>query len=343
MFNILRKTSLALLVASTAVFQMSCNNGDADPDKLGNWYRDGIPSYGGAARSSAVSFLIGDKGYIGTGITNQTTPRVKDIWSYDAGDKIWSQIADFPGSGRNNAVAFVVGEKAYVGTGYDGVTAAADGGYKQDFYVYDGATNKWDSIADFKGGTRQYATAFTVGNKGYVGLGNNNIGYFQDFYEYDPTTDKWTEIATFTGGKRLGSLAFTIDGIAYVGFGRSNSGTTTKDLYKFDPAGNSGKGSWTKTVHDDDDSFPARTNGLALVINNKAYIIGGDNLSSVWEYVPGTNIWTEVASLIQAKGYAGGFAVGGLGYLGTGGPSTSTYLDDFWAFDPTAAINDDDN
>src|SRR6187402_2483507 len=115
MFNTLRKTSLALLVASTAVVQMSCNDSDAEADKKGNWYREGIPSYGGAARSSAISFLIGDKGYIGTGYTNQTVQRVKDIWSYDASDKIWSQIADFPGSGRNNATAFVIGEKAYVG------------------------------------------------------------------------------------------------------------------------------------------------------------------------------------------------------------------------------------
>jgi N-acetylneuraminic acid mutarotase len=102
----------------------------------------------------------------------------------------------FPGTGRNNATAFVLGGKAYVGTGYDGVTTV-DNGYKKDFYQYDPATNKWKAIADFLGGTRQYATSFVANNRAYVGLGYNGSNYYQDFYEYNPATDKWTEIATF--------------------------------------------------------------------------------------------------------------------------------------------------
>ncbi|CAG4995249.1 N-acetylneuraminate epimerase [Dyadobacter sp. CECT 9275] len=342
MFNTLKKTSLALLVASTALFQVSCKNSDAEADKLGNWFRDGIPSYGGSARTRAVSFVIGNKGYIGTGLTNETIKYVKDIWAYDAAGKIWSQTAEFPGTGRHDAVAFVIGGKAYVGTGFDGNTLV-DNGYKKDFFVYDPVANSWDTVADFKGGTRQYASAFVVGDKGYVGLGYNGSGYYQDFYEYNPTNDTWTEIATFTGGKRRGAISFTVGGKGYVGFGLNNSGANTKDLYQFDPTGNAGKGSWIKMEHEDDDEFPARAHGLALVINEKAYIVGGQNASDVWEYVPGTNVWTEVAPFLQARGFAGGFAIGNYGYIGTGSPSGSSGYDDFWAFDPTAAQDDDDN
>ncbi|QRQ99436.1 Kelch repeat-containing protein [Dyadobacter sandarakinus] len=341
MFNTLRKTSLALLIASTALVQISCNK-DSDPDLLGNWYRTGIPNFGGSARARAVSFVIGDRGYIGTGLTNETVPRVKDFWAYNAGTKIWSQVAPFAGTGRTDAVAFVIGGKAYVGTGYDNVTTI-DNGYKKDFYSYDPATNKWTAVADFLGGTRQYATAFSVNNKGYVGLGYNGSGFYQDFYQYDPATDKWSEIATFTGGKRRGALSFTLENKAYVGFGTNNSGTETKDLYVFDPAGNNGSGAWIRTEHDDTD-FPTRSHALAMVINGKAYIVGGNGKSDAYSYEPGTNTWTEVSSFAGGqRGFSAGFAIGNTGYMGTGSPTGSNGYDDFWAFDPSVAANDDDN
>lgn len=346
MFNTLKKTSLALLVASTALVQMSCSKNE-DAEKLGNWFRKDLPSFGGSSRTNAVSFVIGDVGYIGTGYTNETVNRVKDFWAYNAKTKIWSQPAPFPGTGRNNATAFVVKGKAYVGGGYDGVIAI-DNGYKKDYYEYDPATNKWKAIADFAGGTRQFATSFVVNDRAYVGLGFNGSNYFQDYYEYNPSTDKWSEIATFIGGKRSGAISFTVGNKAYVGFGKSNSGISTKDLYSFDPAGNEGKGAWTRIEFADgfdQDAFPVRAYGLALVINGKSYIVGGEGKSDVWEYDPGSNGWVEVAEFpASARGFAAGFVVGNIGYFGTGSSSgTGSGLDDFWGFDPTQAINDDDN
>jgi len=346
MFNTLKKLSLALLIASTALVQMGCP-GPVDADKLGNWYKSGLPSFGGSARSSAVSFSIGDKGYIGTGITNETVQRVKDFWSYNATTKIWSQVAEFGGTGRNNAVSFVVGGKAYVGTGFDG-NLTLDNGYKKDFWQYDPATNKWKAVADYLGGTRMYSSSFVVGNKAYVGLGWNGSGFYQDFYTYDATADKWTEIATFVGGKRRGAIAFTLNDKAYVGFGTNNSTANTKDIYQFDAAGNGGLGSWLKVDYTQDD-LSARASGLAFVIAGKAYIVGGASLSDVWEFKPTTTAslptaeWTQLNPFIPgARGYAGGFVIGNIGYIGTGS-SSSTYTDDFWAFDPSAALNDDDN
>lgn len=348
MFNTLKKTSLALLVASTALVQLSCNKDGDDTEKTGNWFRKDLPSFGGAIRTNSVSFVIGDVGYIGTGYTNEAVPRVKDFWAYNAKTKIWSQTEPFPGTGRNNATAFVLKGKAYVGGGYDGVLAI-DNGYKKDFYEYDPATNKWKAVADFAGGTRQFATSFVVNDRAYVGLGYNGVNYFQDFYEFDPssgTTGKWSEIATFIGGKRQGALSFTIGNKAYVGFGKSNSTGSTKDLYSFDPAGGAGKGTWSRIEFADgfdQDAFPARAYGLALVINGKSYIIGGEGRSDVWEYDPGANSWTEKASFPSARGFAAGFVVGTTGYFGTGSGTGSGGTDDFWGFDPGSPVNDDDD
>ncbi len=86
MFNTLKKSSLTLLIASTALIQFGCNK-DSDPDKVGNWYKKGVPSFGGSPRNGAVSFMINNIGYIGTGYTSESVPRAKDFWSYDAAYK----------------------------------------------------------------------------------------------------------------------------------------------------------------------------------------------------------------------------------------------------------------
>jgi len=342
MFNTLKKTSLALLVVSTALFQFSCKDKDAEADKVGNWYRQGIPDFGGTPRSGTVSFVIGDKGYIGTGRTNETISRVKDMWSFTG--KSWSQVADFPGTGRQDAISFVVGSKAYVGTGYDGNTLV-DNGYKKDFYEYDPATNKWKQIADFPM-LRSNASSFVLGNKGYVGLGSINITtMYQDFYSYDPANNTWSSsVANFTGGKRKGANAFVLGGKAYVGFGQNNSQVPTKDLYQFDPAANS----WTR-LESTNDNLTARAFGFTLVMNEKAYIIGGSGVSDVWQYDAGTNTWVAMTPFENgARSYAAGFTLKDatgkeIGYLGTGLAGGSQNTDDLWAFDPAAAVNADDN
>lgn len=336
MFNTLKKTSLAILVASTAIVQFSCNNDDTDPDKLGNWYRQGIPDFGGTPRSGAVSFVIGEKGYIGTGRTNETVSRVKDMWSFNGAT--WTQIAEFPGTGRQDAIAFVVGNKAYVGTGYDGNTLV-DNGYKKDFYEYDATLNTWKPIADFPM-LRSNASSFVLGNKGYVGLGSINITtMYQDFYSYDAASNTWTEVANFTGGKRKGANAFVLGGKAYVGFGQNNSSTPTKDLYAYDAAANS----WARLEATNDD-LTSRAFGFSLVMNEKAYIIGGSGSSDVWEYNPIDNSWTAKTNFEGgSRSYAAGFVLKGIGYLGTGLAGGSSNTDDLWAFDPNAEANDDDN
>jgi len=346
MFNTLKKSSLTLLIASTALFQFGCKDDSKDPDLVGNWYKKGVPSFGGSPRYGTVSFMINNIGYIGTGYTSESVQRAKDFWAYDATSKIWSQMAPFAGTGRNDAVAFVAGGKAYVGTGYDGVTTI-DNGYKKDFFQYTPATNTWKAIADFPGSPRQYASAFSVGDNGYVGLGwNRNLGFYQDIYKYNAASDTWTEMATFLGGKRRGATAFTIGEIAYVGFGLTNSNINARDLYQFEANGNGGKGAWTqKTVFNDDngDFPPGRDNASSLVINNLGYIVGGGTgLSDVWEYNPGTDKWAEKTRFPGSRGSAAAFVVNNIGYFGTG-VSNTTPTDDFWGFDPSAADNDDDN
>src|SRR5687767_11341276 len=81
----------------------------------------------------------------------------------------------------------------------------------------------WIEKANFGGDARHRATAFSIGNRGYMGLGHVNSIVdilFNDFWEYDPGSNSWTQKANFGGGLRYHATAFTIGNFAYVGTGR---------------------------------------------------------------------------------------------------------------------------
>ncbi len=179
--------------------------------------------------------------------------------------KIWSQVAPFSGNRQEMMLLLLYqAEKLMLEQVMTDVTTLTTD-TKKIFINIHLQPIHWKAVADFPGVPRQYASAFTVGDNGYVGLGYNRSGYYQDIYKYNAATDTWTEMATFLGGKRRGASTFTIGNIAYVGFGTNNSGTNVRDLYQFEPAGNGGKGLWTqKTVFNDDngDFPPARANAF---------------------------------------------------------------------------------
>ena len=68
--------------------------------------------FGGAARSYAVGFSIGTKGYIGTVSYN-------DFWEWDQSTNLWTRKANFGSSVRESATAFSIGTKGYIGMGSD--------------------------------------------------------------------------------------------------------------------------------------------------------------------------------------------------------------------------------
>ena len=76
-------------------------------------------SFPGSKRRSAVSFTVGNNGYIGGGFDG--TKALSDYWQYNPSLNRWSKIADLPASPRYDAVAFGIGNYGYLGTGTDGL------------------------------------------------------------------------------------------------------------------------------------------------------------------------------------------------------------------------------
>ena len=177
-------------------------------------------SFGGIARSEAVSFTIGDKAYVGLGALS--IPEGVEFWEYDPIADVWTQKADFDGIERRHAVAFSIDNIGYVGTGlfFNAICL-------KDFYAYDPVYNSWTQKSDFGGPECAGAVAFSLNGKGYVGTGytleNSQRQDLQSFWEYDPTNDNWTQVSNFGGDPRSYAVAFCINGYGFVGTGNHNS------------------------------------------------------------------------------------------------------------------------
>ncbi len=89
-------------------------------------------------------------------------------------------------AGKNSlsAVAFSIGGRGYLALALDKTPAEP----KEDFWMYDPATNAWTKKADVGGGLRWFSAGFAIGNKGYVGLGTGNTESDEkrDIWEYSP-------------------------------------------------------------------------------------------------------------------------------------------------------------
>jgi len=164
----------------------------------------------------------------------------------------------------------------------------------------------WKRIDDFPGASRMRPVAFSIGNKGYVGLGIGYNGYYKDFWEYNPEGDKWNQLPDFPGDGRQSSVAFVIDGKAYVCLGNSYNSITDsyilyKEMWEFDPFGNV----WAKKA-----DFPGnvRTSGIGFSINGKGYAGLGtyyhdltlEYTRDFWEYNPFTNSWKRLSDIESA-------------------------------------------
>ena len=132
----------------------------------------------------------------------------------------------------------------------------------------DDLIGKWYRVSDMDGLARNYASSFTIGNKGYLICGNDGTNYLNDFWEFNPTTNTWAQKADFPGSGRYGAVAFGVNGKAYIGCGYD--GNYLKDFYAFNPVANS----WTQTISI---GGTKRQGATSFVINGIAYVCCGQN------------------------------------------------------------------
>jgi N-acetylneuraminic acid mutarotase len=243
--------------------------------------------FGGAARYNAVGFVINNKGYIGTGeAITAGVGYLSDFWEYDPALDSWTKKADY-NIPSTYCFSFSMGNKGYVGGGANITTPAFA---NSDFYEFDpsvGTLGTWTKKANLLV-ARSSACGFSIGNKGYYGLGSDLSVYEKRFMEYDPTdlsngTDvngnprgKWSFVEDFKGNKRNAAIAFTIGNKAYVG-GGFDGVINYNDFYEFDPSVGA-LGTWTQKTN-----IPpiGRKYASSFSIGDNGYVMVGANTSTV--------------------------------------------------------------
>ena len=275
-----------------------------------------------------------------TGCKDQNT----DNSGADKNKLNWEEMQNFPGYIRIEAAGFWIGEKFYTGLGF----GYLDDNYQtldnlNDFYEYDSSTKVWTKKADFPGIGRMKVTAFSIGDKGYIGFGQSLVNCdqgcdqiaYKDLWEYDPSLDKWEITGTYdqiSDGVTIYSKSYVINGKVYITFGY--------DLWVFDSA----------------DKSLTRVGlvpeGMILTtgfeIDNKIFIgTGGtpDMITLFYEFDPATGSWTRKADFPgPLRRFASAFALRGKGYISCGqgvkelSPGSYEYisLKDTWQYDPVS-------
>lgn len=200
--------------------------------------------------------------------------------------------AAMPSGGLSSAVSFVIKDKAYIALG-------RNNGLQNKCYQYNPETDSWSEVSPFPGTARVNASAATIGNVAFVGLGyNSNVGVYnengilRDFWKYNPALDQWTRLADFPASSTNKCICFTFDDKIFVGFGFSGY-KFEHDMWTYDPKADQ----WAELPKN---RVPARS-GAAACINSEFLFMGTGydthTLKDWWRYNPRNNKWVEMRSI----------------------------------------------
>ncbi len=103
----------------------------------------------------------------------------------------WQQLPDFPGTARDDAASFVLHGTIYVGTGFE-----AGFNLTNDWWRFDPNTDTWTAVASMPTTPRQYCTAFTIADTGFVFGGIDAFGAMSELWAYYPDQDVWEQRAS---------------------------------------------------------------------------------------------------------------------------------------------------
>ena len=169
-------------------YEFDPNGGDPDGDeKMGTWRP--INDFG-EGRRKVVEFTINNKAYVGVGAGPGVSEAFHEFDPNGGSDDkgVWNLVKEF--NQRFDAVGFSIGNKGYLATGQPDISASL----QKDLWEFDpiggGGQGTWTKMADTGGIPRKNAIGFTIGNKGYIGLGNGFTQNPIDFWEYTPTLDQ---------------------------------------------------------------------------------------------------------------------------------------------------------
>lgn len=203
----------------------------------------------------------------------------------------------------------------------------------------------WTRKTDFPGSSRNFGLGFSIGTKGYFGMGQKQIKYFvyksyNDFWEYDSEKDSWTQKADFPGEGRLRSKGFLINKKIYVGFGyviaaygpNAGSNDYYADLYEFLPDSNK----WIKKHNN------LMGRDIFFVVKDTMYSVNPEE-RSFKKYNPLTdtsteNKWDKKAIALHYSDAIGSFSIAEKEFVITAITKKGKDINQLWEFDPRTIL-----
>ena len=184
-------------------------------------------NFPGGGRRLAVTFTIGNYGYLGTGYDGSNF--LNDFWQYDPTGDSWTQKANFAGTARSNASGFGFNDRGYICLGDDA------SGPTHDIWEYNAGANSWTPKANFQGVALTNCEQFSIGGSGYVVSGSSDASSAnkKELWEYD-TTDVWNQRTSIPKAVEFGS-GFSIGSYGYVVGGEDSSGNYLHNLWQYTP------------------------------------------------------------------------------------------------------------
>jgi N-acetylneuraminic acid mutarotase len=292
------------------------------------WCRD-VDMPGSIKRANQASFVLNDKAYIVMG-SSGPGDFCKEVWQFDPVTHQWLKKKDFPGPFRIGAASFSLNNKGYVCSGENSLSGPQQKFYN-DLWEYNPLTDTWTEKDTLPGSVRQYAFAFTIGNKAYVGNGKSGpTGLLSDFYEYNSVAGVWIQKGN-TPFYKVAPATFSINNEGYVCAGSGSGDQNSASLFKYNPADDS----WLEMTPL---PAPVRIQTAGFSIDNSGYVCGGMNggdiFNDLWEFNSISSEWTQRASFISPRFYHLGFAIKNKGYIVGGDNSAPGFLNDMWVYTP---------
>ena len=149
-------------------------------DTGGKWIQ--MKNLPGMPRSGAVACFNDKHIFFGTGFIEHN---LDDWWAYSPEKDSWKKQKNVPNKGRINGVALCADNCFFVATGRYWRGSLTGGHLKSDILEYNVKRDCWYERGEIPYG-RENAIAFTIGNKAYIGLGENDNELFNDLWAFDP-------------------------------------------------------------------------------------------------------------------------------------------------------------
>jgi N-acetylneuraminic acid mutarotase len=283
-----------------------------------------LNDFPGIERDDAVSFVINNEAYCGTGITIGWSV-LNDFHRLNLSNHTWSSIASMPvNASRQYACGFSHQQKGYVFGGYK------DGIFLNSLFQYDSQTNEWTELNSLPSVGRGGSSCFVIADKAYIiGGKNNSEAAMNEVWAFDLISQSWEQKNDFPFGNRWRASAVSNNDKGYYGFGRDENSLFHSDFYQYSP----NTDAWISLASIPN---PARNYAQMVVFQNEVVILFGVDsngvyLNDVLKYTESTNTWNMLPSFTTTARKGGlAFSNAHSIYYTTGITLTNDRLKETW-------------